>query len=155
MTIAAFILGLIGTLTGGVALYIQWLTYRRDNTKISTEAIRIEQASEPLFNWLGGGANHASAINRLQVYREFSNEGGAVTDLEIKAQGDVEAAVVPKGHIGEHCTGKIELSKPGVNVMPELFFEISYVTRLNKQSKQSFIWSPNAVPKRINEIVTK
>lgn len=155
MTTAAFILGLIGTLTGCAALYIQWLAYQRDNAKLRTEAIRIEQASEPLFNWLGGGANHASLINRLQVYREFSNEGGAVTDLEIKVKGDAEAAVIPKGHIGEKCHGKIELSKPGVNAMPELYFEISYVTRLNKRSKQSFVWPPNAAPKRINEIVTK
>ena len=148
MTIAAFILGLIGTLTGCLALVIQWRTYCRDSEKLSRDAEREEQASEPFFKWRGGGANHASAINRLDVYREFTNEGGAVTELEIKAEGGVQAAILPKLHIGEHETGKIELSKFGVNVLPEVTFEISYITRLNKRAKQVFVWPPNAGPKR-------
>ena len=150
MTIAAFILGLIGTVTGCLALVVQWLTYRRDSEKLCLEASREEQTSEPFFKWRGGGANHASAINRFDVYREFTNEGGAVTELEIKAGDGVKAAVVPKDHIGEHGNGKIELFIFGVNAMPEVTFEISYVTHLNRRSKHCFVWSALAAsPKRI------
>ena len=148
MTIAAFILGLIGTLTGCMALCIQWLTYRRDTAKVGREVSRDEQASQPFFKWQGGEGRHASAVNRFEVRREFTNEGGAVTELEITAQGDIQAAIVPKGHIGERGSGKIELSKHGVTSMPEVTFEISYTTRLNKRSKQVFVWSRNAAPMR-------
>jgi len=78
-----------------------------------------------------------------------------VTDLEIEVQGDIQAAILPKGHIGEHGSGKIELSIPGVNVMPKVSFEISFVTRLNKRSRQAFVWSPNAGPKRIDDTANK
>jgi hypothetical protein len=155
MNSATFILGLIGTLTGSLALYIHWLTYRRDSARLRLEDSRKEQASEPLFDWRGGGANHASAINRLQVHRDFTNEGGAVTDLEIKAKGDIQAAILPKGHIGEHGSGRIELSIAGVNVMPEVAFEISYVTRLGRQSSQFFVWPQNAGPKRVKDKSTQ
>ena len=118
MGLATFILGLVGTVTGSLALYIHWLTYRRDSARLRLEDSRRERASEPLFDWHGGGANHAPAINRLHVYREFTNEGGAVTDLEIKAQGEVQAVILPRGHIGERGSGKVEFSIAGVNVMP-------------------------------------
>ena len=54
MVVAAFILGLIGTVTGCLALLIEWLTYRRDCAKLRLEASREQQASEPFFKWLGG-----------------------------------------------------------------------------------------------------
>src|SRR6267142_4315918 len=102
MALAAVILGVVGTITGCGALLIQWLAYRRDTAELSLEAKREQQASEPFFKWVGGGANHASAINRYDFYREFTNEGGAVRDLEIRAGNGIQAVVVPKNHIGEH-----------------------------------------------------
>jgi len=155
MTLAAFILGLIGTVTGSLALVIQWLTYRRDSAKLRLDASRQEQSSEPFFKWRGGGATHASAINRLDVYREFVNEGGAVTELEIKVEGDIQAVIAPKDHVGEHGNGKIELFKTGVNNMPEVTFEISYLTRFNKRSRQVFVWPENAGPRRRNGTIAK
>jgi len=141
MTIAAFILGLIGTITGGLALWIQWRTYQRDSEKHEREIRREQQASEPFFKWFGGRTNHASAINRLDASREFSNEGGAVAGLEIKAHGDMQAVITPKDHLGMRGKGKIELLIPGVSVLSDVTFEISYVTHLNVRSRQVFKWS--------------
>ena len=146
MTIAAFILGLLGTLTGCLALWIQWLSYRRDSEKLQFDLAREQQASEPFFKWLGGG-NYASAINRVDVHREFVNEGGAITRLEIKANNDIQASISPKDHLGEGEEGKIEFSKFGVNHLPDAEFEISYTTKLNKRFVKSFVWPKNSVPK--------
>lgn len=146
MTTATFILVLIGTVTGCLLLVIRWLAYQRDSAKLRLEMSREHQASEPFFKWLGGGCNYASAINRLDVYREFTNEGGPVTDLTIKADNDVQSAIIPKDHLGEHGKGKIELSKPEVTVLPPTTFEIQYTTRLGKRSKKQFDWPPNGGP---------
>lgn len=149
MTIATFMLGFIGTLTGSLALYIHWLTYRRDSERIRLEESRKEQASEPLFVWGGGMSFYASEVKQLNIERQFTNHGGAVTDLEIKVYGDAQASLSPKAHLGQNDTGKITLLIPGATVMPETKFEISYVTRLGKQSKKTFTWPDNSAPKEI------
>jgi len=149
MIVASFVLGIIGTVTGCLALYIDWRRYQRESARQRIEDTQEEQASEPYFNWCGGGANPAPAIKRLVVHREFTNEGGPVTELEIKVRGDIQASILPKGFVAEHGAGKIELSIAGIN-MPEVTFEISYVTRLGKRSRQVFEWPPNAGPRRVD-----
>lgn len=148
VTIAAFILGLIGTLTGCLALLIQWLGYRQGAAKLQSDARREERAIEPFFKWLAGRSNYASALNRFDVEREFMNEGGAVTDLEIKAGGGIPAIIRPSDRLGEHAQGKIELRLPGQNCLTEAMFEISHTTCLANRSAQKFVWRGTDPPTR-------
>jgi hypothetical protein len=149
MTIAAFILGAIGTLTGCLALYVQWLSFRRDAKKFQLELIREQQASEPFFKWLLGRTIDAHLINRLDVCHEFKNEGESVTDLEIKAAEIFQASIYPKDILGKHQEGKVEFYLSGVKRYPDIAFEIHYSTRLNKRSKQSFVLLANGTVEKI------
>lgn len=139
MTIAAFILGAMGTLTGCLALFIQWLSFRRDAKKFQLELVREQQASEPFFKWLLGRTIDAHLINRLDVCHEFKNEGESVTELEIKAAEIFQASIYPKDILGKHQEGKVEFYLSGVKRHPDIKFEIHYLTRQNKRSKQSFV----------------
>jgi len=119
--------------------------------KLQLEAKREEQLSEPFFKWGGGRASHASANNPLVVYRAFIIEGGAVTELTIKADGDIQSEISPKSHLGTHGTGEVKFSKIGVNFIGNVTFEIHYTTRLNKRSQKSFFWPANGEPTEIKD----
>ena len=157
MEIANFILGAFGTLAGGLSLWILWRTYLRDSEKQrreqereNQEREREEQASQPMFRWIGlGGSNYATIIDRLDVHRFFVNEGGAITNIEAKSDGDVQVSVTPKDYLGEHREAKIEFQKLGVRVLPDIRFEIHYSTRLDKRCKKSFVWKTNGEPEEI------
>jgi hypothetical protein len=149
MTKADLILGLTA-ITGWLTVLFQYLTNRRESAKSRSEAVRKEEQAEPFFKWRGGSTVPAPAINRVILNCEFTNEGGAVTDLEIKVCGDNHATITRKDHIGEHEPGKVEFSIVGANVLPDVIFEISYTTRLNKRSKQGFFWPANGEPQRVS-----
>jgi hypothetical protein len=149
MTKADLILGL-AAITGWLTVLFQYLTNRRESAKFRSEAVREEEEAEPFFKWGSGGSMPAPAVNRLMVYRNFTNEGGAVTDLEIKAYPDIQATIWRKDHIDKHESGKIEFSLAGANRLPEVAFEISYTTRFNKRSKQSFLWPENGELQRVS-----
>src|SRR5664280_2309534 len=114
MTKADLILGLT-SITGWLTVLFQYLTNRRESAKFRSEAVREEKEAEPFFKWGSGGSMPAPAVNRLMVYRNFRNEGGAVTDLEIKAYPDIQATIWRKDHIDKHESGKIEFSLAGAN----------------------------------------
>jgi hypothetical protein len=148
MTKAELILGL-AAIAGCLTVLLQYLTNRRQSAKSRSEAVREEEEAEPFFKWGGGSTLPAPAINRVILNCEFTNEGGAVTDLEIKGCGDNQATITRKDHIGEHEPGKVEFSIVGANVIPDVAFEIAYTTRLNKRSKQGFFWPANGEPQRV------
>lgn len=155
MITSALILGIIGTITGCLALLIQFLAYRDGAKRRLQEDAREERESEPFFHWRGGSANLAAAVNHLNVTREFTNEGGAVTDLKIAIVGVGSVSITPQAHVGAQGSGKIEFAIPGVTAQPELRFQISYVTGLNKRSSQDFEWPQNAAQKRVMTTATK
>jgi hypothetical protein len=146
-------------ITGGIVAWYTWETHkiRKDaahqNELISKqvelmfqslkfEVGREELASEPFFKWGSGGTNIQGK------YCQFQNEGGAVTNLQVKTSSDLQASIRPEDHIGEGQAGGVHFRVVGKASVPDIQFEVHYTTRLNKRGKKSFILlSDQGLPK--------
>ena len=110
---------------------------------------REQQAGEPFFKWRSGGNEFRSGINRFDKWCSFQNEGGAVTNLELKPSAGIEATITPKDHLAEVQEGKVEFFRRGATSMSDVNFEIHYTTRLKKDRGNSLTFSRRRIfPKR-------
>jgi hypothetical protein len=123
-----------------LALLVSWKTYRRDTAKQTRDDEKEILRAEPNFVWAGGAAAYDSATTKMFIAdRDFTNKGGAVSNVSINVNKGLEANIRPTLHLSENQTGKIDVRINGQNFAP-VNFKISYETRLGHKGEQRFDW---------------
>ncbi|MGA2749857.1 MAG: hypothetical protein ABSG59_13870 [Verrucomicrobiota bacterium] len=142
--------------TGLVVVWYTWETHKirkdtaRQNELISRQIdlmsqslrfdiTREESASEPIFKWRSGGGD----FRRADVLCKFRNEGGAVTDLEVKTNDNVKASISPKDRLSEGEQGEVMFNNSPQASVPDVNYEIHYTTRQNRRGMTRFVLRAN------------
>jgi hypothetical protein len=119
---------------GAVVAFARWLRRRPPSPVEDLARAQLQErgrVSRPFFRWRNGNTDYTT------LTYEFQNEGGAVSDLAVETNADVDASITPQEMLQSQGMGFVRFRSRAGRLPFPIRFQIHY-TRIDVTESKAY-----------------